>query len=121
MNSAIQLVSIAVALLVALIVTQLIRRRKLREEYALLWFAASVVLLVFASKRDLLDRLATLVGISYSPSLLLLGVILLGFLLALHFSVSLSRLSEQNKRLAQEVALLRLRLDAESAAQRTRG
>jgi hypothetical protein len=51
----------------------------------------------------------------------LLGVILLGFLLALHFSVSLSRLSEQNKRLAQEVALLRLRLDAESAAQRTRG
>jgi hypothetical protein len=111
MNREIQYVSIAGALAILLIVTQLIRKRKLREEYALLWFAASVVLLVFASKRDLLDRLAALVGISYPPSLLLLGILILGFLLSLHFSVSLSRLSEQNKRLAQELALLRLRLE----------
>ena len=111
MNREIQFISIGVAFLVALIVTQLIRKRKLREEYALLWFGASIVLLVFAAKRDLLNQLAAMVGVAYPPSLLLLGVILMGFLLSLHFSVSLSRLSEQNKRLAQEVALLRLQLE----------
>lgn len=111
MNREIQFVSLAIAILVMLVVAQLIRTRKLREEYALLWFGASVVLLAFAVKRDLLDQLAAAFGIAYPPSLLLLGTILMGFLLSLHFSISLSRLSEQNKRLAQEVAILRLEIE----------
>lgn len=69
------------------------------------------MLLVFSLKRNLLDQLATFVGIAYAPSLLLLGAILLGFLLSMHFSVALSRLAEQNKRLAQELAILRLSVE----------
>lgn len=111
MNREIQFVSLAIALLVMLVVAQLIRTRKLREEYALLWFGASLVLLAFAAKRNLLDQLAGVFGIAYPPSLLLLGTILMGFLLSLHFSISLSRLAEQNKRLAQHVAILELELD----------
>ena len=116
MNSSIQIFSIVVSLLVMLLVTQLIRRRKLREEYALLWFVSSVLLIVLSVERELLDVLAHLLGIAYAPSLLLLGVIALGFILAMHFSISLSRLSEENKTLAQELALLRLELrDLQSA------
>jgi len=91
-----------------LLVGQLTRRRKLREDYALLWFLGSIVLLVFSIYKDLLNRLAALLGVAYPPSLLLLAAIILGFLLAMHFSIALSRLTEQNKRLAQEVAFLRL-------------
>ncbi len=50
-------------------------------------------------------------GIAYSPSVLLLAMIVVGFLLAMHYSISLSRLSEQNKRLAQELALLRYEVE----------
>lgn len=111
MNSEIQLVAIGGSLLMMWLVFSLIRQRKLREEYALLWFAAGLVLLVFSFWRGLLDRVAGWLGVAYPPSVLLLGVIVFGFLLAMHYSVSLSRLAEQNKRLSQELALLRRQLE----------
>jgi hypothetical protein len=107
MNSQVQIVSILGSALVMLLVFQLIRRRKLREEYALLWFGASLVLILVAVWRDSLEYAARLLGVAYPPSVLLLGVIAVGFLLAMHYSVSLSQLAEQNQRLAQELALLR--------------
>lgn len=110
MNSTIQWVSISVSVLVTLLVIQLIRTKKLREDYSMLWFLASLALLLMSIDRHFIDRAATLFGIAYSPSLLLLGAIFLGLVLAMQFSVALSRLSEQNKRLAQELALLRLEL-----------
>jgi hypothetical protein len=106
MNSQIQIIAIVGSVIVVLIIFYLIRQRRLREEYALLWFAAGLGLIVLSVWRGLLDYVALSVGVAYPPSLLLLGAIVLGFLLALHYSISLSRLMEQNKRLAQEVALL---------------
>lgn len=111
MNTDLQIASLLTSVLAILLVVQLVRRRRLREDYALLWLAGGVVLLVFSLKKDLLDQLAAFVGIAYAPSLLLLGAILLGFLLSMHFSVALSRLAEQNKRLAQELAILRLSVE----------
>lgn len=111
MDGQIQIVAIVGSVAVMLFVTQLIRKRKLREEYALLWFLASLGLIVVSIWRDLLDRTALLLGVAYAPSLLLLGAILMGFILAIHFSLSLTRLSEQNKKLAQELALLSDRVE----------
>ncbi|HEV7239980.1 MAG TPA: DUF2304 domain-containing protein [Thermoanaerobaculia bacterium] len=111
MNTELQITSLLTSVLAILLVVQLVRKRRLREDYALLWLAGGLVLLVFSLKKNLLDQLATLVGIAYAPSLLLLGAILLGFLLSMHFSVALSRLAEQNKRLAQELAILRLSVE----------
>ncbi len=93
MNPRIQFISILVSVAIMLLVFQLIRRRKLREEYALLWFGAGLVLIVFSIWRPGIDELADLVGIDYGPSLLFLGAIILGFLVALHFSLALSRLA----------------------------
>jgi len=111
MNTALQIASLLTSVIAILLVIQLVRRRSLREDYALLWLGGGLVLLVFSLKKDLLDQLAIIVGIAYAPSLLLLGAIVLGFLLSMHFSVALSRLAEQNKRLAQELALLRLSVE----------
>jgi hypothetical protein len=111
MTTLLQGTAIAASVLITLLVIQLIRKRLLSEEYSILWFVTSLVLLLLAIDRHFIDRLAALVGVAYPPSLLLLGSIFAGFVIAMHFSVALSKLSEQNKRLAQEVALLRLQLE----------
>lgn len=112
MNPRIQIISVLGSIVVMLLVFQLIRGRKLREEYALLWFGASLALIVVSLWRGSLEFAASLAGVAYPPSVLFLGVLILGFFLAMHYSISLSRLAEQNKRLAQEIALLRHRLEA---------
>lgn len=90
-----------------LLVLELVRRRKLREEYALLWLATGVVLLLLSLSRPLLDTLAALTGIFYPPSALFLVALLFVLTILLHFSIVLTRLSQQNRELAQQLALLR--------------
>lgn len=96
---------------VLFVVLELIRRGRLKERYALLWLAASAVLLVLSLSRRLLESIAGTVGIFYPPSLLFLVAFVFLLLITLHFSAVISGLSEKNKRLAQEVALLRQELE----------
>jgi len=88
-------------------VLELVRSRRLREEYSLLWIFTAVVLLLLSCWRGLLDRLAHLSGIKYPPSALFLVGFGFFLLLLLHFSLVLSDLSRKTKRLAQELALQR--------------
>jgi hypothetical protein len=106
MDPRIQIVSIIAAGLLLLGVLELVRRRRLLERYALLWLFSAVVLLGLAIWRDALELIANLVGIAYPPNALF--VIAFGFILVLllHFSLAVSRLSEQSKVLAQRQALL---------------
>ncbi|HTP05767.1 MAG TPA: DUF2304 domain-containing protein [Nitrospirota bacterium] len=92
---------------VLLLVVELIRRGRLKERYSLLWLFAGGVLLVLSSSRTILEYISNLVGIYYPPSFLFLLAFLFLLLITLHFSVTISGLSEKNKRLAQELALLR--------------
>jgi hypothetical protein len=94
-----------------LVVVELIRRGRLKERYALLWLLAGAVLLFLSSSRGLLDAIARLLGIFYPPSFLFLLAFFFLLLITLHFSVVLSGLSEKNKKLAQELALLRRELE----------
>ncbi len=111
MDPRIQIISILGSAAIVAVVFGLIRQRKLREEYALLWMGAALLLIVVSFWRGLLETVARLVGVAYPPSVLLLAAIVLGFLLAMHYSISLSRLANQNQRLAQELALLRLQVE----------
>jgi hypothetical protein len=81
------------------------------ERYALLWLFAAATLLGLAVWRNLLETIASAVGIFYAPSALF--VIAFGFVLImlLHFSLVTSRLADQNKVLAQRLGLLQQRLD----------
>jgi len=105
----VQILAIVATALFLIIVVELVRRRKLVERYALLWMLAAIVPLPFAIWRDGLDELADLVGIESPPNALFLIGLGIVFALLLHFSVVSSRLGEETKILAQEVA----RLDAE--------
>jgi hypothetical protein len=105
-NTRVQIVAIAASALLLFFVLELLRRRRLSELYAILWLICSVVLLVLAVWNDLLAEVADLVGIA-TPANALFAVAF-GFilLLLLSFSVVVSRLSRENKLLAQEVARL---------------
>jgi hypothetical protein len=102
-----KILSIIVSASVLIFVVELIRRGRLKEKYALLWLLAGGILLVLSRSRDLLEYLSRFVGIYYPPSLLFLLAFLFLLLITLHFSVVISGLSEKNKKLAQEIALLR--------------
>jgi hypothetical protein len=92
---------------VMIVVVELIRQGRLKERYSLLWLLAGGVLLVLSSSRGLLELVSRLLGIYYPPSLLFLLAFLFLLLITLHFSVVISGLTEKNRQLAQEIALLR--------------
>ena len=108
-------VSIAAAIasvILLLVVFELIRSRRLRERYALLWLLTGVVLLVLSLWRGGLNTIAGWFGISgYPPAILFAVGILFILLVLLHYSTVISKLSDQNSILAQRLALLESRLD----------
>lgn len=87
-------------------ILELVRRRQLKEEYSILWLLVGVLLFIIILWRSLQDLIAKLVGIVYPPSALFLLGLLFIVVLLLHFSTVISQLSEQNKELAQKIALL---------------
>ena len=106
METRIQIVAIIASAGMLLIVLELVRRKRLLERYALLWLFSALILLGLAIWRDFLSTLSDAVGIAYPPNALFL--IAFGFVLVLllHFSVAVSKLSDQSKVLAQWLALL---------------
>jgi len=103
----IQIVAIIFSLGIFVGIVDLIRRGMLKEQYAILWLISAIVLLILSVWRQLLDKIAQLLGIAYAPSLLFLVAFVFLLLIVLHFSVIISNLSEKNKRLSQEIALLK--------------
>ncbi len=101
-----RVVAAVFALTLLFVVLELVRRRKLKEEYAWLWLTAGVACLVLGLSYRLLQMLTHLMGAGFTSStLFFIGIF---FLLALNlqFSVKVSRLETQVKNLAQQIALL---------------
>lgn len=92
------------------IVIELIRSRKLRERYALLWLATAGVILFFAAWRSGLHNLSNALGIAYPPNALFVLAMLFVLVLLLHFSTVISKLSDRSTTLTQRLALLEERL-----------
>ena len=90
-----------------LYILEMVRRRKLREEYSILWLFGSSVILVLSLKQDWLIVLAHAVGVVYPPSFLFLIGILFILLILIHFSIAISKLHQMNKKMAQEIALMK--------------
>jgi len=114
LDSRVRIVAVIVTAVMLGIVLELVRRRRLIERYALLWMVVALVLLVLAVWNQLLAHVSHLVGIEVPANALFIAGLAVAFLMLLHFSVITSRLSEETKILAQEVA----RLDAEARAAR---
>jgi hypothetical protein len=88
-------------------ILEMVRRRKLREEYSILWLVGGMIILVFSLKKDWLEWVSDAAGIYYPPSFLFLIGMFFILLILIHFSITISRLYQMNKKIAQEIALLK--------------
>ena len=106
MSNVIQLVAIITSVLLLGVVLELVRRRKLTEEYSFIWLTCAVALLILSIWRDSLHLAARVLGVYYPPALLILVLIFFVFVASLYFSVVVSRQRQQIERLMEEIALL---------------
>ena len=102
-----QIFALVVSLAVLVFTVDLVRKKRLREEYSVLWICTSLIMLVLVMKYDWLVALTTLIGAGLPTSTLFVGSIIFLILIAVQFSIKISQLSDQVKNLVQENALLR--------------
>lgn len=104
------LTTLAVAIVLLGTILELVRRRKLREKYAVIWVVTGVTILPLAAFPRVLDDVALSLGILSGTSLVLFLAIAFLLLLAMHLSWELSQLEEETRILCEEVALIRSEL-----------
>lgn len=92
-------------------VVWLLRQRKLREKYAVLWILVGVVTLVLAGFPQLLNWAAELTGFALPSNLLFMLAIFLLMGVCLHLSLEISVVEDETRALAEEAAILRSQLD----------
>ena len=105
----IQLFSIIFSLSLSVFIFKLVKNQRVKEEYSLLWFVMSLFLIYMSVDRFAIDRLGSLVGVAYPPSVLMLLTTAFTFLLLIHLTVVITRLSDQNKEVIQELGLANLK------------
>ncbi len=99
------------ALVFLLSILHLVKNKKLREEYALLWIVLSTVMLALSLWRGSLEILANFLGIAYAPAALFLAMIFVILLLLLHITTIISSHKEKIANMIQELALLKYEVD----------
>ena len=107
-----QIIAITASILLIIFIFTLIRKRRLKEEYSLLWLFFGFVFLFLASWKGSVDFIAQLIGIAYSPAALLLVLIIGIFFIMVEFSMIISKLTDLNKNLAQDVGILKEELES---------
>lgn len=105
------IVVLVLTALTLILILRLVRRHRLRAKYSLLWVSLGLVLAVLASAPILIDRVAAAARVRTPALLFVLLAITFLLTLSLHFSWELSRLEDRTRRLAEECALLRQKLD----------
>jgi hypothetical protein len=106
MTDVVQLVSIVVSAGLLVTIIELVRRRRLSEEYSLIWIVCAVALFALSLWRNLLDLAASALGVHYPPAVLLLVLTFFVVIVSLYFSVVVSRHRQDIEKLVEEVALL---------------
>ena len=102
----VQIVALAGSVVLLLLVFELVRRRRLAEEYSALWIVSALVLIGISLRRDMLDFAATWLGVYYPPAVLVLMLVAIISVASLSFSVILSRQQRQIDRLIEENAIM---------------
>jgi hypothetical protein len=99
--------AIVASILIMALVVELVRRRKLREEYSWLWLVTGALIILLVIWYDLLVSITHLIGaIAPTTTLFIFGLLFL-MVVSLHYSIQISKLSSQVKDMAQELTLLR--------------
>jgi hypothetical protein len=109
--SDVRIVGLVAGLVVLALMVSLLRRRQLKEKYAVLWLGASVPVAVLAVFPGSLDAVADVLGVADPVNLLLFVAVLVLLGVCVHLSWESSRLEDETRTLAEEVALLRLQVE----------
>lgn len=109
-DNRIQFFSITSSLFLFAFILRLVKRKRLKEEYSLLWLGFGLVFIALAFYKPLLELVASVLGILYAPAALLLILVTSIFFILIQFSVVISKLAEGNKNLIQEVGILKAEL-----------
>ena len=102
-----KIMAILIAVTIFIVILELVRRRKLREEYSWLWLLTGGIIFILALWHGLLLRITHLLGAVLPTSTLFFCAIIFIVLLCLQFSVRISKLTDQVKNLAQELTILK--------------
>ena len=120
MELRIQLLAIIASAALLFLVLELVRRKAFLERYALLWLFSGLVMLGLSIWKGGLEEIAQTLGIAYPPNALFLIAFGFVLILLLHFSLAVSRLSDQTKVLAQRLGLVEQRLGESEKRQHSR-
>lgn len=93
-----------------LMIFELVRRRRLKENYSLTWFFVGGAVLFFSAAGDLLGPVFAALGFVQASNAILVASIFLILVILLGLSVAVSQLSGQTQALVQEVGLLKNKL-----------
>ncbi len=109
----VQILSILFSISLLVLIIVLIRRKKIREEYAILWIVIFLAFFILSIFRGLIDSISSLLGIQYQPASLFLILIGFLFLLVFHFSLVISDMKKKINALAMTLAILEESLSGE--------
>lgn len=102
---------VVICFLLFVFILDLVRRRKLREEYSWLWLLTCLALFFLVMKYSWLEAISSLIGAVLPTTTLFIGALVFLMILSVQFSVVVSRLTDQVENLVQENALLRQKIE----------
>jgi len=121
MSLQIRLVAILASCVMLIIVVDLIRRERLRARYSLFWLLVGFIFLIFSLWTDLLNLMARIIGIYTLPNALFFIGFVGTVVILLHFSVIISTLSVENKKLIKKLSILSWRVEELEKGRKPRG
>ena len=110
-EATIQYISIAGSIIFIVLMILLIRNRKIKEEFSILWLFFGIVFLALSVWRGSLEIIADFLGIAYAPAAIFLILIIAIISILIHLSVIISKITDQHKIMIQEIGLLKMDLD----------
>jgi len=121
MSLQIRLMAILASCVMLIIVVDLIRREKLRARYSLFWLLVGFIFLIFSLWTNLLNLVARIIGIYTLPNALFFIGFVGTVVILLHFSVIISTLSVENKKLIEKLSILSWRVEELEKGTKPRG
>lgn len=116
MSTTAHLVFAGVIITTVVFIYSLVRQGVLKSKYALLWSVVAVALLPIAVVPSIVVSISDLLGIETPSNTILLASVSLLFATTVHLTYELSRVEARTQDLAEEIALLRARLDMAAPA-----
>jgi hypothetical protein len=111
MTTQLKIMCILLALLFIYYVFHNVIQRKINEKQSILWFVSGLTFLLLAIFPQVMTTTAVLLGIVYKPTLLFLLGIMFSVVILFYHAIQITTLSEQNRKLAQQIGLLKLDIE----------